>query len=188
MIRTILTPDGIKFIDSTKFSFSNLFPSFTNPLVEVSVVENDKTENKVWLPFESVLPKPIFYSEPRFEDDVNTDPRLRKRTTEYFYDELKDNWLVNDFRDLYKYMVVENGMVRYIKPTEDIDTSTDSYEIKARFIISTIFERMDMEALLEKYSIKYRANWYEMRKKHKHNIREYVHRKLEKHIKGRIYR
>lgn len=187
MLRTILTPDGIQFIDPSKFPFLDLFPSFTNPLVKVSLVEEDKPKNEVWLPFESVIPKPLFYSKPRFDYDVNEDPELRKRTTKYFYDELKDEWLVNDFRDLYKYLVVDNGTVRYIDSMENIDISTDNYEAKARFIIATIFERLDMEALLERYVKKHRVNWYDLRKKHKHNIREYVHRKIENHIRRRIY-
>ena len=84
-------------------------------------------------------------------------------------------------------MVVTDGMVNYINSMDNVDISTDNYEIKARFIISTIFERLDMEALLEKFVKKHRVNWYDLRKYHKHHIREYVHRKLENHIKNRIY-
>lgn len=199
MFRSVLTPDGnIQFVNNY-LPVQTIIPSFAttlspaevliSPMVTPSIVDFTDEEKRAIRENEfkwatTVLPS--YWSNSRYtHNDVNNDPNLRRETVKYFYDKFKHTWLPEYFNNLYKYFKVVNGEVKYIDSLSDIDTSTDNYEIKARFIVSHIFEKIDMEALIEKYALKNRVNWYDL-KKYKSDIRDYVHHKIDKHIRNRV--
>jgi len=159
-------------------------PVYTRPVYESSVYYNPDSWQNIF--------RSSDYSNNRnnsFADSgVNNDPDLRREMVKYFYEKLKYTWLPEYFNDLYKYFVVKDGSVSYIKSIAEYDTSTEYNEIKANYIVKHIFEKIDMEALLEKYVKKRNLKWYDLKKNHKADIKEHVHSKIEKHIRNRVYK
>lgn len=197
MFSSVLTSDGLRVFDglypmTSVDSFGTIIPSFAKPSIDITadistgdISGTVKKENffPLYMYNRPILQYDTFKNS---RNNLNNSPTIRNKMTKYFFDKLKYSWLENYFTDLYRYLRMTEGIITYVKSSDDYDTSTDYREQKARFIISTIFEKIDMEALLEKYVKKHRVNWFDLKSKHARDIREYVHEKIEKHMINRI--
>jgi hypothetical protein len=200
MFRSVITPEGnIDFASNYTSFWPSVWPSFSSystPVLDLSpmysprIVDLTDEEHRAIRQNElhwasSFLP--AYNSPSRYtHSDVNNDRELRREVVKYFFDRFKHTWLPEYFSNLYKYFKVVDGMVKYVDSMEETDTNTSHNEVKARFIVSHIFEKIDMEALIEKYALKHRLNWYDLKKYNKEDIRDYVHNKIHKHIRNRI--
>lgn len=190
MIRTILTSDGIKYANIPTY-YPYPYPhnnvEFTITATETINDKGNKSSEYI-IPLDYLLPRPIFQpKQTYYESSVNNDRELRRIVTKYFWEKFKNNWVYEHFNNLLKYFKVdENGNVSYITSLTQPNSESKYNDAKSAYIVNIIFSRLDMESLLERYVKKTGANWYELKTLHKSQVRDYVHEKIEKHIKNRI--
>lgn len=167
MLRTFMSDGKLQFVYDVNTSYNPIFSTYVNSNNDLIIADPMLT-----------APRPIFRTDPTIPD-VNNDPDLRKRMTKYFYDKYKSDWVYGSFSDLYKYLVVSNGEVKLGK-SDDKDDKNDN--IKAEFLVKEIFSKYDMLELLDKYVHQKDVNWYDLRTKHKTEVKDYIHRKIKKHM------
>lgn len=172
--------------------YSGYNPIYPYVYQEYQVNEND-LKNGLVLPLSPLVQRPMYYDQSTYlsnslyePDGVNNDKDLHRSVSKYFYEKFKTKWMREYYNDLFKYFKIGDSGVEFIRSLDQIDTDTKNNDIKAEYITRTIFSKIDMEALLEKYVKKHHANWFELRSKHKSRIRQYIHDKIKNHIKNRI--
>jgi len=119
--------------------------------------------------------------------EVNDDPELRKRVTNWFYEKF-NSWLQDSFKDLFRYLTIVDDKVVFVKnmyQTPEQDTIITS-KAKADFILTNIIRKHHIRHLLEKFAKKNNANWFDLTTKHKSDVKRYIHRKLEAHMKHAV--
>ncbi len=134
------------------------------------------------LPY-GLLPPPMIstYSVP----DLNSDPYLREKVSEYFYRKVYNNWLKYQYLDLYKLVIVNNGVAALSKNdvaalSKNEENSSDN-EIKYKFIIKNFLSKKDIYTLLEKFRKIYDINWWELEEK-SDKIKKFIYHKVKKYI------
>ena len=195
MIRSIVTDSGLKI--SPAYHLTSRFPylpgypgSVTPVIVQESEGHNIKEFSASPSEIETAMQSiwPINWRPDPFYQDIHNDPQTKKSIVSYFYDRLKYRWLVNDFHELYKYLKVTESGVTYVDDVKSFDTNPDNRELKARFIIATIFDKIDMEALLDKYARKHERSWHDLKTKYHKDVKNYVYSKIRKHMENRVNR
>lgn len=138
----------------------------------------DKKNNFITTPFLNPTP----------HVDLNDDPEIRMKMTDYFFDKFKHSWIRTDFIDLHSFLkITKNDNIEFVKSwkeyTENNDIEKSKSEIKAYFITREIFDKGKMVKLLNRFIEKNEsANWYDL-KRFKEEIKDVVHRKLRSKMK-----
>jgi hypothetical protein len=152
------------------------------------VVQNDRV----------VLPTAVYaYPELTYQQQyLNTDPNVKKKMANYIHDEAINNWLYNheSYRDLARFFDVEKSddkiKVSLIKD-EEKQANIASYsdvERKAiyRYIEENFLTKKFIAKNVEKYVEKENLYYFDLYI-HKSEIRRYILKKLETHIKSAIH-
>jgi hypothetical protein len=119
--------------------------------------------------------------------DVNSDPSLRRKVSQYFYDETVNKWLYSEFNDLLNYLVVKNGEVSLIKDLSKVDNNNNDKNIeeKIEYIANNVMTKYDVRSYLKKYVIKSGLNWYDL-KDNKKYVKKSLYKKIKKNLEKMI--
>lgn len=142
---------------------------FTSPVIstESPLVSSDIFFNNI-NPY--LKPKPVTlnldYSVPLVStyETIDDDPNMRNKMVEYFYDLIRDKWLLDDINDILNYFKYEGGEVKlseYSKNNINKDTN-DTAEKKVKFITKNILDRHVIQKILHKFTNKTRTKWVEL--------------------------
>lgn len=134
------------------------------------------------------------YSQPLIGtyETIDNDPSVRKRILNYYFDLIRDDWLLDDINDVLNYLKVDNGKVHLIKSMEDysrqnVKNDTDkTAEEKIEFIEREYLNKYDLAHILGKFVKETGTKWVELPKNEffvKKLIKEYLIKKLKKDIK-----
>lgn len=170
MLRTFMSNGNLQFVYDINTNINPFFDIYD---------ANKRTNDGVLIvdPYYTT-PRPIFRTNQSI-DDVNNDPELRKRMTKYFYDKFKTDWVYGSYSALYDYLSVKNGEVKIERSDKG---KSDNDNLKAEFIINEIFSKSDMLDLLDKYVRQNDVNWYDLKTKHKLDVKDYIFKKIKSHM------
>ena len=167
MIRTSINPNTGK-IEFRRDNFVDLFGTVN--LADI---------NRTYITDISLMSRPIIRTNPSYPT-VNNDPILRKKVVKYFFNKLVDDWLYGSFSDVGKYVIVKDGKAEFSKITSESDNTMN--DIKARYITEEIFTKHDLLEVIDKDVRKQNVNWFDLRTKHKSDLKDYIHGKIKKHL------
>jgi hypothetical protein len=129
MLRTFINNIG-------KIEFIPYIPTVNNVLVPPkntnSIIFNSPIVNS---PIQNL---PVIYTNNNVVN-INDNLDLRKQTTAYFYNKLKNSWLSNSYIKLQKYLKNVDGKIEFIKNINDFDKNIKTDYLKIDFIIDNIF-------------------------------------------------
>jgi len=120
--------------------------------------------------------------------DINSDSKLRREITEYFFEKLTNNWIKYHYLDLYKMLVVTGDKVTLIKNIDQMESNkSDPKEnnLKYEFILINYFAKNDVYKLLCKFRKLHNKNWWDI-KHMSDKVRHFIHHKVRKYIKKEI--
>jgi protoporphyrinogen oxidase len=115
--------------------------------------------------------------------DVNDDPELRIRVTNYFYNKYHNIWLPFSFVKLQKYLINDNDEIKFIKNIDEFEQKKENNDDKVEYIIKNIFGKHEMVKFLDRFVRKRNVNWYDLRTKHADIIKSELYDKLKNHMK-----
>lgn len=143
-------------------------------------------------------PKPVTvnydFSRPLIStyETIDNDPNVRNKLLAYFYDLVRDKWLLDDINDVLNYFKYEKGEVKMISSLsgyskDNIKKDTDeSAELKVKFITKTLLDRYVMVDILTKFTKATNTKWVNL-PKNEHFlmkfVKEYLVKKIMKNIK-----
>lgn len=112
------------------------------------------------------------YSRPLIStyETIDNDPNLRKKMLDYFYDLVRDKWLLDDINDILNYYKYNNGEVKMIPDLSDYSKTNiakDTNEIaekKVKFITKTLLDRYVMTDILTKFTKNTKTKWVDLPK------------------------
>ncbi|MCJ7636538.1 MAG: DUF1160 domain-containing protein, partial [Nitrososphaeraceae archaeon] len=116
---------------------------------------------------------------------------VRKRLTKYYYDLVRDQWLMDELNDILNYYVYSDGNVRLIKSLSDygpqnIAKDTDKIaEKKIEFIEKTILTKYDLIDILTHFTKNMRIKWVDI-PKHEYLLRQAIKEYLVKEIRRKL--
>lgn len=165
---TITTSSPIIVTDSI-VSSEIFFPhAFTQP-------------NKFTLNFDFSKPLVSVY------ETIDNNPDVRKKMADYYYDLIRDKWLLDEINDILNYFVIENGEVqmiddisKYSKHNIAKDTNKTA-EQKVKFITKTLFDRYALTDVLTKFTKGTDTKWVNL-PKNEHFLIKFVKEYLMKLI------
>jgi hypothetical protein len=121
--------------------------------------------------------------------DVNSDKHLRKQTTEYFTNKIRNTWLKYNYLEIYDFVKVDGQTVTLISNMSELENNRKSVQtspnLKHDYIVRNYLRRSDIYVLLEKFRKINDINWWDI-KKHSDKFRKFVQYKLTKYIKANI--
>lgn len=124
-------------------------------------------------------------------ETIDTSPEVRKRLTKYYYDLVRDQWLMDELNDILNYYVYSDGNVRLIKSLSDYDPrniakDTDKIaEKKIEFIEETILTKYDLIDILVNFTKNMHIKWVDL-PKHEYLLRQAIKEYLVKEIKRKL--
>lgn len=134
-------------------------------------------------------PKAIVY--PSYES-IDHLPHVRAKLTNYYYDIIRDKWLLDELNDILNYFKYENNKVRLIKgPSEynplTITKDTDKIaQEKVKYIEKNMLTYNDLTNLLGKFTQETGSKWVDLPKKEfilRQAISEYLMKKIKNTIR-----
>lgn len=147
--------------------------------------------------FSILSPKPLTLS---FEFDrpmvgvyetIDNDPDVRKKMVNYYYDLIRDDWLLDDLNDILNYFHYKDGKVEMIHKIDEyspsnINKDTDKIaEKKVEFIEKNIFTKNDLKHVLRKFVKETSSKWVLLPKNEfflKKVIKEYILKDIRKKL------
>lgn len=180
---TIFTPG----LSSSSLLFSDPFIS-SDILLSDSIITDSYGNVGVMSPF-APLTVSLDYSRPLLGvyDTIDTNPEVRHKMVNYYYDLVRDNWLLDELNDILNYFTYSDGKVRMISSLSDyspknISKDTDKIaEKKVEFISEFLLTRYDMTEILSKFTKETNTKWVNLTK-HEFFLRQAVKEYLMKQI------
>lgn len=166
MPRSVMTPDGLIFIEDLNADNS--------PLFNTRIITRDGISYTADIGFSG--PRTIIRTQPTIQSDVNNDPDLRKRVVKYFYGQF-ETWLFGGFRDLGDLFIEKSGSVSLGKSSDGMTSA------KSDFILNEIVSKNTILKILDKYVRRKGANWYDLKTKHYDSLKSYIHTKIKSYIR-----
>jgi hypothetical protein len=124
-------------------------------------------------------------------ESIDNDPNLRNKMVDYFYDLVRDKWLLDELNDILNYFKYTNGEVKMITnmseySSKNITKDTDDIaEKKVKFITKNLFDKYSMTDVLTKFTKGTNTKWVELPKNEyfiMKFVKEYLLKKLKKMI------
>ena len=183
-LSSVFSPAEIVLSDS--FTSSPFHPF--SPLSPLNHVFSPVTPGPLTLSFELTQPIIGFY------ESIDNNPDVRKKMINYYYDLVRDKWLLDDLNDILNYFVYKNGQVSMIKNLSEynpnnIANDTDQIaEKKVEFIEKEIFTKYHLTDLLTRFSKESNTKFVDMPKANyfvKDSIEKYIKKEIKKKLKGK---
>lgn len=125
-------------------------------------------------------------------ETIDNDPSVRRKMLNYYYDLIRDDWLLDDLNDILNYFRITDGKVHMIHKLEEyhpgtINKDTDeTAEKKVEFIEKHLFTKYDLKHILNKFTKETGTKWVNLPKNEfflKKVIKEYILKDIKKKLK-----
>ncbi|QKF93778.1 hypothetical protein QKU48_gp0320 [Fadolivirus algeromassiliense] len=126
-------------------------------------------------------------------ETIDTNPEVRKKMTDYYFDLIRDKWLLDEINDILNYFIYKDGKVSMIKDlseynSNNISKDTDQIaEKKVEFIENNIFNKYNLIEVLTKFGKEINSKWVDFPKHEfflRQVVQEYIVKEIKKKIKG----
>jgi hypothetical protein len=184
----IFTPIGSTYTDVyTPISTSSVFLS--DPFITTDVWPL----SPVMSPYSVPLTLSFDYSKPLVGvyETIDNNPGVRSKMIKYYYDLIRDQWLLDELNDILNYFTFSDGKVKMIPnlsaySSQNIAKDTDKIaEKKVEYIEDTILTKYDMTEILNKFSKEMRIKWVDL-PKHEFLLRQAAKEYLLKEIRRKL--
>ena len=133
------------------------------------------------------------YSKPLIGvyETIDTNPEVRKKMLDYYYDLIRDDWLLNELNDVLNYFTYKDGKVSMIKNISEyspnnIVKDTDAIANKKVEFLEKFFTEYDLLKILEKFTKETYTKFVDLPRQEfflKQSIKEYIIRDIKKRMK-----
>lgn len=186
----------LPYFQTTNFPVSSdIFMSpYSTPYIqtETPIVSSDVFFNP-YLPAKPVTVNYDF-SHPLIStyETIDNDPNVRNKILAYFYDLVRDKWLLDDINDILNYFKHDHGEVKMISSLSEYSKSNiakDTNEIaekKVKYITKTLLDRYVMTDILTKFTKNTHTKWVNLIKNEYFVMKftkEYLVKKIMKSLK-----
>ena len=145
------------------------------------------------------LTKPITlsfeYSKPLIGvyETIDTNPEVRSKMVSYYYDLIRDKWLLDELNDVLNYFIHRDGKISMIKSASDynpanIAKDTDKIaEEKVEYIEKNLFSKKNLAKFISKFTRETDTKWVDLPKNEfllRTALKEYLLRLIRKELKG----
>lgn len=162
---TVVSVDPITGDIITDTYISSPLPSSTSPLLSpTSTILLTDSDTYITSPLTTISNLPqltinLDHSKPLigFYNTIDDSPEIRQKMVNYFYDLLRDDWLLDDINDVLNYFTYRDGNVSMIKDLSDynpnnISKDTDKIaEAKVKYITKNILTRYNVLDVLTQF-------------------------------------
>jgi hypothetical protein len=133
------------------------------------------------------------YSRPLIStyETIDTNPDVRNKMINYYFDLIQDKWLMDDINDLLNYFKHKDGKVSMItnlseySKTNIAEDTNKTAEKKVDFIVEHVFDRDDLEKALNTFIKSTNTKFVELPKNEyflKKYIKEYIENRITKKL------
>lgn len=200
---TIFTPSN-RFVSDTIFTPSVSSLVYSDPYLSSDIVISDSFGNVglVSSPYSPLAPLSPFapltlsfdYSRPLLGvyDTIDTDPHVRRKMLDYYYDVVRDKWLLDELNDILNYFKFSDGKVKMISSMSDYspkNISGDSDKVaqkKVEYIEEFLLTKYDMDDVLSRFTKETNTKWVNLPKNEfflRQAIKEYLMKQITKKLK-----
>jgi hypothetical protein len=145
------------------------------------------------------IPKPLVLSwatdTPRIGvyETIDNDPNVREKMVDYYFDKLRDEYLLDEMNDLLAFFTYKDGKVHMIKRISDYNADSIAHdtdataEKKVEYIEEHIFGKNDLKYFMKEFTKKTSTKYVEIPKNEiafRETLRKYIKRKIKKMILG----
>lgn len=134
------------------------------------------------------------YSKPLIGtyESIDNLPYIRKKILDYYYDLIRDDWLLDDLNDILNYFDYNHDKVEMIKQMseynrDNVHKDTDDIaEKKVEFIEKHLFTKYDLFDVLGKFTEETGTKWVDLPKNEffvKKLVKEYIMKSIKKELK-----
>ncbi len=145
-------------------------------------------------PIHTPLTLNLEYSRPLvgIYGSIDNYPEVRLKMLNYYYDLVRDKWLLDEFSDILNYFTFQNGKVDIVKtideykPTNINDDTDEIAEKKVDYIAKYVFTKYNLTELISNFTTETRTKWVDLPKNEfflKKYFKEYLVREIRKKIK-----
>ena len=172
-------------VNASALTPSTMFPVLTNPIATISTIPTIPTIGSIssYPTLAPILPSVISYP------DINSDEKMRRDMTDFYYDKIVNNWLKFHYGDIYKLLVVNGNNVNLVKNVSDAEANNKSdpseNATKYHFLVNNYLSKKDVYNLLNKFRKINNINWWDI-KQHNDKFRNFVRHKITKYILKQI--
>lgn len=134
------------------------------------------------------------YSKPlvSFYETIDTDPDVRQTMLNYYFDLIRDDWLLDDLNDVLNYFIYRDGKVSMIKNISEynpgnISKDTDKIaEEKVKYLTKNVFTRYNLLDVLTQFVKGTGSKWVNLPRNEffvKQAVKEYIIKEIRKLLK-----
>jgi len=174
--------------------FTQLIPApylidTTLPQIVVPKINNsgNTTVDTFVIPEGTLIPLSKITSYYEYQD-IGSDPNLRDKMIKYYYQHFADKWLITDYRDLLKYLIVKGGKVHLISKLSEYKSQSESDKdrrMKVEYILENYLNKSFLKRMLNKYVEKKKSAWANLYEQ-KDSVKEFIYKKVKESIKENI--
>ena len=188
MSKSITT--SINKLNVTPYSYPFINPF--EPIKPVNITLNETIDNDS--PFSVSIN--TTYVDPVIApyQNLNADPKVRKRIVKYFYYKVFDKWIYKELINLLSYVNVKNkpklvSSLKNIKSNSSKKDSKATVKKKSKFLEDKVMGKKGitvMYNIIRKYVNTRKLQWINLINNHQTELVEYIGRQLDKYLKSKI--
>jgi len=182
----MLSPSSEQFVVSDNIVFSDNIVSSVSPLSVMSPI----------FPISNgPLTLSLEYSKPIIGvyETIDTNPEVRKKMLNYYYDLIRDDWLLDELNDVLNYFTYKDGKVSMISNISEYNSNnimkdTDSIaEKKVEYVAKNIFSKYSLMEVLNKFTKETDSKYVDLPKNNfflKKVVEQYIIKEIKKKLKS----
>ncbi|CAH6421433.1 Hypothetical protein KVN_LOCUS263 [uncultured virus] len=179
---------------SSSFSPSISSINLVNPITVTSETYTTSITSPLSVSLSPLIPSiNLSFTRPSlgFYEDLNQDPKVQRNLTKIYYYKVLDEWLWEDFPEIFGYLTYQNGKVDLINNLNQYDPTAsekDSEQIlnkKVDFLGKFFLTKSIMVKILKKFITETNTNWIDL-SKNEFFLKQIVQDKLTRLIKRAI--
>lgn len=157
-----VTSDNIVFTPPTYPTYAkNIITPQNSPINPYTYTRKDVYDTNLVSPV-SVYTVSTEYLQPvvGFYETIDNDPSVRDQMGRYFFDVIRDDWLLHDLSDILNYFKYSGGEVSLIEgynqynPSNTKNDTNEIAEKKVKYITKNFLNRYDLQSLMDKFKRK----------------------------------
>ena len=126
-------------------------------------------------------------------ETIDNNPKIRKIMIKYYFDLLRDKWLLDELNDILNYFQYKNGRVELIdnwtdySPNNIMRDTDEIAENKIEYIEKYIFTKYDLINVMTKFTTETNTKWVDLPKNElifRKIVKDQIIREIKKKLKG----
>ncbi len=128
-------------------------------------------------------------------ETIDTNSDVRSKMLGYYFDLIRDDWLLDDLNDILNYFNYKDGKVNMINKLEEYNPNNiakDTDEIaekKVEFIEKNVFTKYDLKHVLRKFTKESNSKWVDLPKNEfflKKVVKQYIIKEIKNKLKKHL--